>query len=809
MATPLSPLRALRVCAMLLLGTGAAVAQQARAPAPQAPAPAGAQRVVPLLGDQTDGSRARPVHAIPLRDVEGEVIRPTDRPLVPFSPVRTCGADCHDVATVARGWHFNTTDPTRDNGRRGEPWILVDLETATQVPSSYRPRAGAFSPEQVGLTPWTFAVTFGGRTPGGLGDARERNPELQARWVVSGELDINCLACHDASPAYDHAEYGRQLRLENFRWAPASASGLAAITGSAKEMPNSFDYLLPSVEDALLPRMPTVTYSRERFLPGAKVVFDIERQVLARRCYFCHSSADLAHTGQGRWNADEDIHLARGMTCVDCHRNGLDHAMNRGYEGETSANGSAIAALTCRGCHLATEPERNFARGRLGAPYPKHVGIPSIHFTKLSCTACHSGPRPEKTTRGLKTSQAHRLGALGVNKARDVLPHLYYPVFAQQPDGQTIPNRLLWPAFWGRMSNGAVEPIAPDRVKALMAKAKFALTPSVDGDWPALDEVTLVAILRLLQAEPQAEGTPVYVAGGRLHKLDASGRVASEDHRSAQPYLWPIAHDVRPAALALGARGCSDCHNAESPIFFGNVSVDSPLASDRAVPWKMSRFQKSLDTTYVADLARSFQYRPWFKAGASAAAAILLLFVLAYATSGLRRVSAATGGARWTRVVVNVFGVASCAAGVASGWQALFSGQRLAGYPLMVHVAMAPALLAGAVLVTLFWAQENAFTRADWTGVRHPAGGADAGGARAWLVVLRKICFWIAMVAVIPATSSATLVMFPVLASVRQDALFLAHRYSVVPLAVAATLFAGLALATWLMPVVARRSENQ
>src|SRR5213592_3522378 len=51
----------------------------------------------PKLGDTPDGSRARPVHIIPLRDAEGAVIRPGDRPLLPFSTRQTCGADCHDV----------------------------------------------------------------------------------------------------------------------------------------------------------------------------------------------------------------------------------------------------------------------------------------------------------------------------------------------------------------------------------------------------------------------------------------------------------------------------------------------------------------------------------------------------------------------------------------------------------------------------------------------------------------------------------------------------------------------------------------
>jgi hypothetical protein len=62
-----------------------------------------------------------------------------------------------------------------------------------------------------------------------------------------------------------------------------------------------------------------------------------------------------------------------------------------------------------------------------------------------------------------------------------------------------------------------------------------------------------------------------YIAGGKLHRLGA-GKLRAEDHAQAQPYLWPIAHDVRPATQALGAKGCQDCHSTEAAIFFGKVS---------------------------------------------------------------------------------------------------------------------------------------------------------------------------------------------------------------------------------------------
>jgi len=42
----------------------------------------------------------------------------------------------------------------------------------------------------------------------------------------------------------------------------------------------------------------------------------------------------------------------------------------------------------------------------------------------------------------------------------------------------------------------------------------------------------------------------------------------------AQPLDWTASHGVEPVGRALGAHGCSDCHSADAPFFFGTVPVD-------------------------------------------------------------------------------------------------------------------------------------------------------------------------------------------------------------------------------------------
>jgi hypothetical protein len=280
----------------------------------------------------------------------------------------------------------------------------------------------------------------------------------------------------------------------------------------------------------------------------------------------------------------------------------------------------------------------------MGAPHPEHAGIPPIHFARLTCTACHSGPLPAAGTRQLKNGMTHGLGEYNVNKAAQVLPHIYYPVFARQDDGKIAPNRLIWPAFWGRLRRGSVEPIHPEQVKKALLKGKIDAPLAADGSWPGADAHWVEQVLRILDEDAPAEGPAVYIAGGELHRLDGAGRLRSEENPQAQPYLWPIAHDVRPASQALGAKGCEDCHSTDAALFFGNVAVDSPLAAERKVSWKMNRFERNLDADYQARLARTWRYRRWLKAIGLLAAGSLLLFLLAYAFRAVDRVSAWTAG---------------------------------------------------------------------------------------------------------------------------------------------------------------------
>jgi hypothetical protein len=599
---------------------------------------------IKLLGDESDGSLAHPVHLIPLVTEEGDEIGPGDDPLLPFSSRQTCGGVCHSYDVIGSGWHFNAADANVAPGRRGQPWILADGRTGTQIPISHRSWPGTFKPRQVGLTDRLFLRIFGRHIPGGgAGERDSEDPDEIMRSFVSGKLEIDCLACHDGDPGHNQAQYGLQVVRENFRWAAAATCSFATVSGSARDMPDTYDPMMPEPLNDPKKVPPGITYRANTFDDKKQVFFNVLRETPPNRCYFCHSSMYLMDEHTEKWTGDEDIHLTAGLGCVDCHRNGIDHRIIRGYEGEADISDNLRAATSsCRGCHLPGHDDEAPAAGRLGSPVPKHRGIPPVHFEKLSCTACHSGPWPRDKTILVKTARAHRLGTIGVNKAHEALPHIVSPVFATQDDGKIAPHKLIWPSYWGALKDEAVTPIAFETVTTVIGGILEGVERPASGDWPALTAEHITKGIQALIGS--VEGKPVYIGAGKLYSLDDSGNLLQEDNNSAaEPYLWPIAHNIRPAAQSLGVRYCTDCHATDAPFFFGDVAVDSPIAAERDSVKKMVEFQ-DVDVVYAKAFAFSFVFRPMLKVTAVASCGVLALVLLLYGLRALACVAKVWAG---------------------------------------------------------------------------------------------------------------------------------------------------------------------
>jgi hypothetical protein len=531
-----------------LLVAGLIVAFSASALASAASAGAGDERQKPW-----DGNRTTPAHFIPLRDEINQLIVPTDFNPMPFSARYTCGP-CHDYKTVQGGWHFDAMKSEK-NGRPGEPWIWLDSKTGTILPLSYRKWPGTWEPGILRLNPWDFTMLFGRHMPGG-GPAEpgdEDVPGLDARWSVSGKAEVNCLACHNKTGRQDESEWAKQVLRQNLRWAATAAAGVGEVGGMASRLRETWDvYDGPNLDDHEWAVAPFVKYRTVDFDSKHRYFFDIAYPPDDRNCLACHSVSPVA---EARAMAAVDVHTTKGIKCAECHRNDLGHGIFRGYEGEAADTSNRSAdSFTCRGCHLGEDPggTRLVVPGRLGAPYPKHTGIPLIHFRTLHCTVCHSGPVPDKSWARVRTSRANRLGIYGVAQWSTDQPAAIEPVFMRDGRGKIGPRRLVWPAFWARTEGRNIVPLQPGAVEAAA------------GGVLKCEERISAVLAALAQACGENE-TPVLAAGGWLFEvnvdggLDATSMVAPEKGGAGNGALsfWgtkkdgalsPLVPDFDPAA---------------------------------------------------------------------------------------------------------------------------------------------------------------------------------------------------------------------------------------------------------------------
>ncbi|MEA2735658.1 MAG: hypothetical protein QOE14_2109 [Humisphaera sp.] len=648
------------------------------------------------------------VHRIVVLDEDGAVIRPTKpgeeaAPNVstkPMSQAQTCGK-CHsDYPLMQQGWHFNSSRADAPHGRPGEPWILTDVQTRTQLPLSYRGWQGTFHPHDVGINDFQFARLFGRHHPGG--GALQTSGDL--RMKMSGPLENDCLICHTSDDRYDPAARAVAIATDqNFKYAPTLASFLGKVQGQASRLRDNFD---PAGPDAR--RAPKVNYDPARFDDLGNVVFNVARRVSNERCYFCHTNIDVGRPSdpktnvnlESRWRHDRDIHLAKGMSCVDCHRNGPDHMMVRGYEGEFDDRAAiagakpdpTITTLSCAGCHYGTD---NASGGRNAAPRPLHKGLPTLHFDKLSCTACHSGPAPADATTLVQTAMAHKLGLPRHHTVDAAAPTIQQPVFLrvdkrglpidEEAEGAKIaPHRMIFPSFWGRMTGEKITPIPPEQVIAAGVESILGEKPS-DKEFQAivpLTEEQIAQVLEKLAAAPPstikpadavsarspaapatvpttattapttaatppappvqsapppawATGEPVFVTGMKVYKRGASGKIESFFNLAAAPYAWPLGHDVRGAQQSLGARGCVECHASGAPIF--NAKVDIASVVTGAGMTRTMAEARMESTSALSAFAATYPLRWLLVLIGYASAAILLLVILTRAVQILSR----------------------------------------------------------------------------------------------------------------------------------------------------------------------------
>jgi hypothetical protein len=474
-----------------------------------------------------DGNRTTPVHLIPLKDEFDQQIIPTEMNPLPFSSRFSC-EPCHDYDIIRDGFHFNAASSSNP-GRAGEPWVWVDQKTGTLLPLSYRQWKGCWHPEQMGLTPWDFTLLFGRHLAGGgISEPPDEAVSPGSRWEVSGRIEVNCLGCHNASNVQDPSEWAKQVLRQNFRWAATASAGLGEVGGMASRLTPTWDVIDgPNPDDTEWAVPPFVRYDRKFFDSKHRAFLDILHKPADSRCLVCHS---VTPAGAAKFEFEADVHSAAGLNCVSCHRNDIRHAMIRGYEGEAAENLTLDGEdFTCAGCHLGGSPgtsEKNLP-GRLGAPYPRHKGFPAVHFKRLSCTVCHSGPWPEKEMTRVRTSRANRLGIYGIARWDTDLPTLLEPAYIRDGTGKLAPNRLLWPAFWVRIKGESCLPLQPEQVQAA---AGDILNP----------EKAIVNILTALTLRLEADQTAVLVLEDKVFELNVDGALNVSSFSGEPPAAGPF-----------------------------------------------------------------------------------------------------------------------------------------------------------------------------------------------------------------------------------------------------------------------------
>jgi hypothetical protein len=486
--------------------------------------------ILPAQQQKWDGNRTTPVHLIPLKDELDQPIVPTETNPLPFSSRYTC-APCHVYETVRKGLHFDAS-LSPGAGRPGEPWIWTDERTGTLLPLSYHKTKGTWDPALVGLTAWDFTLLFGRHLAGGsISEPAEAAVTPGSRWEVSGRIEINCLGCHNAASTQDPSEWAKQVLRENFRWAATAASGLGEVGGMASRVKSTWDiYDGPDPDDTEWAVPPFVRYDRSLFDSRQRVLFDLSHRPADSRCLTCHSATPV---GQAKYSFDEDVHTAAGLKCAGCHRNDLGHAMIRGYEGESQDYpGLAAEDFTCTGCHLGNEKAKGekALAGRLGAPYPKHKGFPAVHFKRLSCTVCHSGPWPGRELTRVRTSRANRLGIYGVARWWTDLPAILEPVYIRERNGKLAPNRLLWPSFWAEQKGKEITPLQP---QVISAAAGDLLKP----------EQGVVDILTAFSLDLEAGRSAVLIQQGQIYEVNLDGGLDASPYAgkaAAAAPLWAI-----------------------------------------------------------------------------------------------------------------------------------------------------------------------------------------------------------------------------------------------------------------------------
>ncbi|MDP3000719.1 MAG: cytochrome c3 family protein [Bryobacterales bacterium] len=597
----------------------------------------------------------------PLRDEAGAVINPGSgaNATAPYSPKQTCGAKgCHDYDKITQGFHF-----TQGKGEKMPPEFAARYNWASS-PGNYggnwcspaplyrqlAPKKNA-SARAIDMTSFDFVTaTCGnchpgsgpmeydrdgkrydhrmsdaasGLTPGG--DNGLDGDYFKARWSETGVIEADCLLCH--MPEYDYKKRNAQLANLNFRWAATEGAGFGAITGKVAAG-----------------EKPKVEYKKDLFDENGNVVLHIAPAPRNETCLNCHAKPDWKKRGAS-FSAHTDVHLAKGLRCVDCHTSG-SHASDariRGKEVHQIGKGDDPSGWvrndldntvrSCESCHQ---------EGTLGAPIARHSWLPPLHLDKIACVTCHiphrytkaalvqasdvfnGAPRITPPPKRIWTFYDQDMkfwnhyGELDLFTVKDQPVDEFRPSLARykgkifpvdrvhsawvgfEEQGKPGLNQLFMKDFYSMWLQHKNDPSKYPQLARIRDDNGDGM---VEVNRPEEIDALLEATLSYLKATnfPMDGRRLVYINDSRKYYSSSNYRSMPKEAFEATPYasVYKYSHNVLPARSALGAGGCTDCH-AFNAAFFDGRNLRRPFDEYGKSVWGRNYEVIGLSATQVS-----------------------------------------------------------------------------------------------------------------------------------------------------------------------------------------------------------------
>ena len=428
----------------------------------------------------------------------------------------------------------------------------------------------------------------------------------QSNWAKSGVLEADCLICH----------------LKGYDW---KARALALGGGFFYEAPmvGAGWYRDLEVSEPALPSLPAkalsfrLDYTKTKIADPANLAAFITGEVPDRNCWNCHVMPDGMKRGRS-WDANTDVHKAKGLSCTYCHSSGEDHEIAKGNVLVGSVRDDVDGSMKgCADCHLKAADS--------GAPRPGHK-FPDLHIKKIACETCHIPYKVNAATsvmdnattgHSIRYLTADFLSNDPLNPAQPCqsFPKKgWCPAFVKYKGKikPVDPMQVVWWGDWDRSSHRVI-PIVLWRIRDFTGAelknnfsiTNYALLEALNGSTEVNTAEEIKTYLKAISEAKDRFGcrivyhTPVLVKGGMIYYLDHNqlnkALMPTRDggFKCCEPF--DLSHNVVGGEFALGSKGCKDCHWKPSPFFNRKILIDPFNRDGRPVykeAWEILGYSK-------------------------------------------------------------------------------------------------------------------------------------------------------------------------------------------------------------------------